>query len=263
MDDHGSVFCLYCALALKIGPDMGTSPKLKTNGVEAVDKAFRILALFDLNNVVLSLGEISERSGLVKSSALRLLISLNNAGLVRLTPDKRYAIGAEALRIGRVYQKGFRLEEIVRPVLKKLVARSGESSSFFRRDGNFRICLYREDTNQILREHLREGDAIELGKGAASHVFLELENFDGEMPAGLDVLQELPVVAIGERGAGLVGISAPVFAVGEGMVGALVLSGPEARLTSAKIHQMKSIVLHAAKDLTRTLRSPFYQTLDN
>lgn len=236
------------------------SSQLKTKGVEAVDKALRILSLFGASSPVLSLGEISERAGLVKSSTLRLLVSLQNSGMVMMTPEKRYTIGVEAFRIGRVYQKSFRLESVVRPVLQDLVRQTGESGSFFRREGNRRVCLFREDSNQPLREHVIEGEAVEIGKGAAGHVFITFEGFNGEHPAPEDVLAHLPIVVLGERGPDIAGISAPVFALDQGMIGALALSGPRTRFSPERMDELKTVVMTAARNLSESLRSPFYSS---
>ncbi|HEY0212976.1 MAG TPA: IclR family transcriptional regulator [Paenirhodobacter sp.] len=236
--------------------------RLKTKGVEAVDKALRILALFDSQSPVLSLHDISQRTGLVKSSVLRLLVSLQNAGFLSITSDKRYAIGIEAFRIGQIYQKTFRLDSVIRPVLKDLVRRTGESGSFFRREGNMRVCLFREDTDQPLREHIAEGDAVPIGKGAAGHVFKTYGEIDGIHPAGANGLAELPVISVGERGPEIAGLSVPIFALDQGMIGALSLSGPVSRLTDDKMAAMKPLILRAGADICRTLRSRFYDGMN-
>lgn len=237
------------------------SPRLKTKGVEAVDKALKLLTLFDKGTSVLTLAELSERSGLVKSSTLRLLVSLQNAGFVAMTRDRRYTIGVEAFRIGRVYQQTFNLEALIRPALLDLVAATGESGSFFRREGSRRICLFREDTDQPLREHVAEGDAVEIGKGAAGHVFLDYEAIDGAAPADEEMLARLPIVSLGERGPGIAGISAPVFGLDEGLVGAISLSGPRTRFTEERIEMMKPLLLRSAAALSHALRSPYYTRL--
>ncbi|MBO0906249.1 IclR family transcriptional regulator [Jiella sonneratiae] len=236
-------------------------PKLKTKGVEAVDKALRILSLFGSGNPVLSLGEISERSGLVKSSALRLLISLQNAGFIAMTEDRRYTIGVEMFRIGRVYQQSFQLEALVRPVLQNIVRQTGESGSYFRREGDRRVCLYREDSDQPLREHVIEGEAVEIGKGAAGHVFKEFGQFSGDVPIAPEVLARLPIVVLGERGPDIAGISAPVYAFNQGMIGAIALSGPRSRFVQERMDGLKHLVLQSASQLSGALRSNFYQRL--
>ncbi len=240
---------------------MGESKQLKTKGVEAVDKALRVLSLFGAGSTSLSLGDISERTGLVKSSVLRLMISLQAAGYVTLTPERRYAVGVEAFRVGQIYQSSLRLEHVIRPVLRQLVQQTGESGSFFRREGDMRVCLFREDTAQPLREHVAEGDAVAIGRGAAGHVFLDFQEYRGDVPAGAAGLARLPEVSVGERGPGLAGLSAPVFSIEGGMIGALTLSGPSVRLTDARIEEMKPFVLAAAAQISKVLGSPFYRDL--
>lgn len=232
---------------------------LKTKGVEAVDKALHILSLFTTETPKLSLGEISQRSGYVKSTALRLLISLQNAGLVMATPDKCYAVGAQAFRLGHLYQRTLRLEQIVRPVLRALVLRTGESGSFFRREGNMRVCLFREDSSQVLREHVPEGEAVGLDKGAPGHALTAFADVDGSRRATREELARLPIVSLGERGPDIAGIAAPVFGAGQGLVGAVTLSGPRTRFTQQTIEEMKPLVLEAAGELTRALAGSFYE----
>jgi DNA-binding IclR family transcriptional regulator len=235
-----------------------TETILKTKGVEAVDKALHILSLFTTDAPKLSLGEISHRSGYVKSTALRLLISLQNAGLVVATPDKAYAIGPQAFRLGHLYQWNLRLEHVVRPVLRALVLRTGESGSFFRREGNMRVCLFREDSSQVLREHVPEGEAVGLDKGAPGHVLTAFTGIDGSRPATAEQISLLPVVSLGERGPDIAGIAAPVFGAGQGLVGAVTLSGPRTRFTRQSIEEMKPLVMDAAGELTRALAGSFY-----
>lgn len=231
---------------------------LKTKGVEAVDKALHILSLFTTESPKLTLGEISQRSGHVKSTALRLLISLQNAGLVVATPDKAYAVGPQAFRLGNLYQRSLRLEHIVRPVLRALVLRTGESGSFFRREGSMRVCLFREDSSQVLREHVPEGEAVGLDKGAPGHVLTEFAGVDGMRPATPEQLARLPVIALGERGPDIAGIAAPVFGASQGLVGALTLSGPRTRFTPQMVDEVKPVVMSAAAELTRALAGSFY-----
>lgn len=234
---------------------------LKTKGVEAVDKALHILSLFTTETPKLSLGEISQRSGYVKSTAMRLLISLQNAGLVVATSDKNYMVGPQTFRLGHLYQRSLRLEPIVRPVLRALVLRTGESGSFFRREGNIRICLFREDSSQVLREHVPEGEAVGLDKGAPGHVLSEFSDVDGTRPASEGQLSRLPIVSLGERGPDIAGIAAPVFGAAQGLVGAVTLSGPRTRFTPQAIEDMKPLVMQAASDLTGALGGSFYDRL--
>ena len=60
---------------------------LSIDGVAAVDKALTVLLLFTPLNQELTLIQISLATGLYKSTALRMLASLENAGLVTKQMD--------------------------------------------------------------------------------------------------------------------------------------------------------------------------------
>jgi len=56
-------------------------------GVAAVDRAFAILSAFSIEQDCLALAEIARRTGLYKSTILRLIASLEKAGFVRRLTD--------------------------------------------------------------------------------------------------------------------------------------------------------------------------------
>jgi hypothetical protein len=74
------------------------------SGVAAVDRALLILSAFREDDVALSLALLARRTGLYKSTILRLLQSLLRAGYVARLPDGNYVIGAEPVRLARMYQ---------------------------------------------------------------------------------------------------------------------------------------------------------------
>lgn len=84
-------------------------------GVAAVDRALSILAAFSPNDRSLTLTQIAERTGLYKSTVLRLIESLARAHyLVRIT-DGSYQIGPKPLQLGAIFQRQFHTSEYVPP----------------------------------------------------------------------------------------------------------------------------------------------------
>lgn len=230
----------------------------KTKSVDAVIRALSILKLFDQTTQDLTLAEISRRTGMVKSTALRMLVSLADEQLITVTADKRYALGPEVYRLGKAYSAGFNLETHVRPAMQDLVKDVNECVSFFQRIGNRRMCLFREDSDHLLREHVAEGDTVSLDKGAAGRVLTSFAKQDAALPAALATLESLPFVSLGERDAEITGIAAPIFSGAQGLVGALTISGPKSRLTEDYIVTLKPRVLHAAAAVSRKLGARFY-----
>ena len=70
-------------------------------GVAAVDRALSILDALTDDKV--SLADLSKRTGLYKSTVLRLLASLEHARLIRRQDDGRYALGSEIARLHGLY----------------------------------------------------------------------------------------------------------------------------------------------------------------
>src|SRR3546814_12788292 len=80
----------------------------KAEGVAAVERALTILAAFEQASEPLTLSELSRRSGLYKSTALRLLESLRKFRYVSVTGGGRYDLGTTVLRLGMGSQQNSR-----------------------------------------------------------------------------------------------------------------------------------------------------------
>ena len=95
----------------------GSKSRPAVEGVASADRALTVLSAFRKGDRALSLAELAARTGLVKSTIMRLCISLEKFDLIERLEDGRYRLGVEAARLGSVYQQSFALEERVIPVL--------------------------------------------------------------------------------------------------------------------------------------------------
>ena len=216
-------------------------------GAAAVDRALSLLCAFRAGDESLSLGDLAGRTRLYKSTVLRLLASLEHARLLLRRADGRYALGPELARLSALHAATFSLEAEVVPALRELVAATRESAAFHVRQGEQRLCLYRVDSPQLLRDHTRAGDLLPMNKGAGGRV---LTAFGGARGKAHDQVRADGVLLLeGDRVAGLTGISAPVFGAGGELVGALTLTLPSDRLKPA----FKGLVKAAAARLTGRL----------
>ncbi|HRN75168.1 IclR family transcriptional regulator [Ottowia sp.] len=210
-------------------------------GAAAVDRALTLLSVFGDGDTSLSLAELAERTGLYKSTVLRLLASLEHAGFMQRQDDGRYRLGAELARLGGLYTASFSLGAVVVPMLRALVEQTGESAAFHvrerRGDEWLRLCLYRVDSPQLVRDHVRAGDVLPADRGAGGRV---LQAFSEPAPGearGSAAGRELRALireqgyyaAIGDRTPELAGISAPVFQRDGRLAGAITLSMPSQR----------------------------------
>jgi DNA-binding IclR family transcriptional regulator len=222
-------------------------------GVAALERGLSILGAFSAGAGTLSLAELAAATGLYKSTILRLCASLLRMGFLQRLDDGRYRLGPAVFQLGRRYQQAFRLGDLVVPVLRELVARSGETASFYVRDGDRDTCLYRIDSPRPIRDAgVAEGDTFPIDNSAGSRVLSAFHGARGQKPAMAG--RELVVVAReSKRVAGAGAVICPVFGVDDALVGTLVMSGPESRFPGTAAAAMKAIIREQAAGLTRTL----------
>ena len=218
-------------------------------GVAAVDRALALLSAYRDGDAALTLTELATRTGLYKSTTLRLLGSLQTAGYMRRLESGAYALGTEVARLHQVFEKSFALDELVLPALRALVAATHESAAFHVRHGDARICLYRVDSPQPIRDHIRAGDVLPLNRGAGGRV---LGAFSGAAGKGNEAIRRRKVLTVSDdRVEGVAGVSAPVFDYRGALLGALTLTMPTSRLTAVLAKRYEQVVLDSARALTR------------
>ncbi|MFT4115630.1 IclR family transcriptional regulator [Bradyrhizobium sp.] len=224
-------------------------------GVAAVDRALTILAAFEDAPEPLMLAELARRTGMYKSTLLRLMTSLQDFGYLVQLADGRYHLGPTPFRLGAVYQRANNLHDHAMPVLRQLVADGTESPSFHvRHDGKRRLCVFRVDSAHSTLDRVEAGMLLPLDRGAAGRVILA---FDAEKGAAHDEIRANCIaVSFGERDPDCAGLACPVFGPGGKCAGALSLSGPKPRFTPDNIKAMSLLLLKAAGRLTRALGGP-------
>ncbi|MFJ4153460.1 IclR family transcriptional regulator [Pseudomonas sp. NPDC089752] len=223
-------------------------------GVAAVDRAFAILAAFDAHRPSLPLAELSRRTGLYKSTILRLMTSLERAGFVRRLADGQFAVGHEPLRLAQLYQGAFNLRDVLLPILEALSQECAETSSFYVSEGTSRVVLLRVEPKRSVRVSIHEGDRFPINAGASGKV---LRAFGSSTDRSLDAIREQYwAESFGERDPDTAAISVPVFNAGNVLAGALTLSGPADRFNAEQIRRVRGTVLRMAAQATAALGGP-------
>ncbi|MEM9147856.1 MAG: IclR family transcriptional regulator [Pseudomonadota bacterium] len=191
--------------------------------VSAVDRALTILEASAAAGEALSLAELSARTGFYKSTILRLCGSLQQRGYLVREPDGRFRLGSGVLRLGALYREAYPAAERVRPLLARLVDETGETASFYVREGAARLCLYRANSPREIRHHLEEGARLPLDAGAAGRLLLAFG--DPEWTAGSDIRQAGHCISLGERDPEIAAVAVPVFDLDARLTGTLAVSG--------------------------------------
>jgi DNA-binding IclR family transcriptional regulator len=238
-----------CPIEERMRDPATPKPAPALEGVASAERTLSLLSAFRRSDAALSLAELSARTGLVKSTIMRLAVSLEAHGYLARTGEGQYRLGGELFRLGMVYQQAFRLEAHVMPVLERLTAQTGESAAFYIRAGDRRQCLFRVDSPHRLRMHVRPGDMLPMDDSAIAQV---LRIFTAE-PLPLAVAQDLPIYTAGVSDPHVAGLAMPAFGPEDRFAGALSLTGPTTRLTAEAARAATPGLLEAAAALTRSL----------
>ena len=223
-----------------------------SSGVAVLDRAFAILNAFGPTDDQLTLSELSRRTGLYKSTTLRLLAALEHGGFIRKLSDGQYGVGHQPLRLAALYQRSFQVGPVIEPLLQQLSRDLGETASFYVRQGDRRLVLYRVEPTRSVRVSIRVGEEFPIDRGASGKVLLAFtETLDTRWN---EVREALWAASYGERDPETASASVPVFDAAGEVVGALTLSGPKARFgTPAIINAAVVALLDSAKRATVAL----------
>jgi DNA-binding IclR family transcriptional regulator len=222
----------------------------RREGVEAVDRALAILSAFGEDATALSLAELARRTGLYKSMILRMAASLGAKSYLVRESNGTFRLGPEVWRLGSLYRRGFDLGEYVRPILRQVVERTGETACFYVRDGSDRLGLYRLNSPKAARHHLDEGVRLPLDRGAGGRVLLAYSD-----PGRGDNNVRAAGFAIsrGERDPDVGAAAVPVFDRRRQLRGALSVSTLLTRLTPTAELQFLEVLRETAGALGDTI----------
>lgn len=236
-------------------------------------KITEILSCFSVDAPELSLQQIHKKTGLPSSTCQRLVQDMVHEGLLDRDLD-RYRIGIAMVRWATSGTLGLDVVQLIKPVLQELRDHTGETASFYVRDGAFRTIVAVAQTRHVVMRPFLVGMVMPLHAGAPGKVFLafdpdarrqlesvELVKFTAATPDSLEMLDRQVATArsqgyyaaFGERNLDVGSISAPVFThVGE-LGGAIGLGFPTSRITPEHAARLGPVVARAAEDASRRL----------
>lgn len=220
------------------------------DGVAAVEKALSLLDCFKLGAESQSLAMLTQTSGMHKTTVYRLLNSLERMGYVVRSQAGDYSLGHRLLYLGKLFEQSFHLSAVVEPALQALAAATKESASYYVLDNGHRLCLFRAEPSEGLRETRLPGTTLPLDDTSISHVIRYWglrEPIYAEAP-------KIPLFTGGVRDVHTAAFATPIFGAGDKFMAALGLSGPASRLSAA--HDTGALVtpqLEVAADLSRRL----------
>jgi DNA-binding IclR family transcriptional regulator len=200
----------------------------------------RAAAILDaVGRSAVSASELSRRTGLSLSTAHRLALQMVDYGFLRRTEGGTFRLGQRFVRSA--------LENAALPVLHELRDNTGETAQLWVRRGDERVCVLSADSRHELRATLPPGSRLPLPAGSSGRL----------LAADDEVLTELAsagwIESVGSRTPGLGSISAPVQTE-EGIIAAVCLAMPLARVTGSPGQDHGAVVVQAARRIEDAVR---------
>ncbi len=248
-----------------------TNQYVKTN--RSVERAIALLTLVCQSNKPLGLSEIAREMALDKATALRLLSSLRNANFIQQEQESRSYVrgpGIFSLWPNEICK-------ISRPYLEKLSEETQETTCLILPRGEAqRICIDAVHPDRELRVVAPVGKLVPIYGGASGAVLLAFRPVDdvirildkvGVEPITdqsspdkesflrrLDKVRKLKYAhGMGEVTKGTYAIAAPILDKAGFALGAVVLRGPETRVTNDTISKGAALILKTAKSISADL----------
>lgn len=220
-------------------------------GVDAVERALSILDLFANGQSELSLADIAKGTGYYKSTILRLIVSLERFGYLVRTETGRYRLGSSLWRLGSCYRESFSLAEIIEPELKILSDTTHETASYFIREGDSRICMFRKEPDRAIRHALAVGANVPLNRGASGKILMAYsEPYADE---GTAIREAGFASSAGERDPEVAAVSVPVLTPNGKLLGALAISGLITRFNPDRFAELASLLKQSRNRLSRQI----------
>ncbi|HEY4163278.1 MAG TPA: IclR family transcriptional regulator [Dongiaceae bacterium] len=244
--------------------------------ITAVKHAIDVLRCFSGKDISLGVTELATRVGLHKSSISRIVATLEEAQFVeRDEATGRFKIGLGLVALSAPALVDLRLDDIVRPFLRDLAARAGETASFNIWDGAAAVCIDQELSSTTIAYLAplgirRPAHCTAVGKALLAHAAdTDIEKIlGGPLPrftartitarAALTaeltkVRQQGYAVNNGEYGGDVGAIAATIKGASKHVVGAIALTVPIYRFQRKRRLELTDIVISAAQQLSRRL----------
>jgi DNA-binding IclR family transcriptional regulator len=222
------------------------------SGTQAIERAAQLLVRVVEAPQPPSIGELSERAGLPKSTTSRLVGALERQGLVqRLGSRGRLRPGPVLLRYAS-RDASQALVALAQPSLRRLADASGETINLAVPGPEGVEHLAQLDTAHLVGVTDWVGRRVPFALAANGKCFLA---FGGGEVEGAELIRFRGfATSVDELEVGLSALAAPVLGSDDVAVAALSISGPTARLTGERIEEVAPLLKQEAASLSRRLR---------
>ncbi|MGL5809381.1 MAG: IclR family transcriptional regulator [Nocardioides sp.] len=249
-------------------------PAGATATVQSVDRALTILEALARHGEA-GVTELADGLGVHKSTAFRLVATLESHGLVEQTEERgKYRLGVALLRLAGATTARLDVVQEARSVCRKLAADTGETVNVAVLADHAALYLDQVAGSSSLQSHNWVGQHIPLHATANGKVLLSglpgdaLDEMLGSLVAYTDltitkksalrdeinrVREQGYAVAIDELEVGLTAVAAPIRNAHGDVIASMSVSGPTFRLTEEQVAEVVTLQVAAAEEVSHRL----------
>lgn len=252
--------------------------KTEQNTIKSLDRALVVLSeLAKMESA--SLSRLSKRLGESPATVYRVLTTLALHGMVESVDDAQtWHIGPQAFLIGSVFLRRTSLVERSRPILRRLMEKTGETANLGVAKDDHVLFISQVETHAPIRAFFPPGTLSPMHASGIGKVLLTQfseAHFARFAAQGLEAFTEFTlsepkalhddIAAIRARGysvddqeknVGMRCIAAPILnAFGE-VVAGISVSGPTSRVSPDQVPPFATEVMAAAEELSSALGAP-------
>jgi len=245
--------------------------------VKLLKRIVSILDRFSNHRTSLSLGELVQETGLPKPTVYRLCEALVEEGMLIKRDDGRYVLGTKLLGYGAIALTSNEIRRIAAPEIQELHAITRETVHLGILSDKEIISIEALESPHGLRATRWVGQRAPLHSTAVGKALLaflphsererlieelELRRYTENTITSREKLQK-ELDEIRSRGyaidnmeneEGVRCVAAPIFGLNGRIVASISISGPAFRLTSQRLQEYASLVMDAAKKISRKMQ---------
>ncbi|CAG5080066.1 IclR family transcriptional regulator [Thermobacillus xylanilyticus] len=245
--------------------------------IQALDRALRILDLFDEHTPELKLTEISARMQLHKSTAHALLRTLQIHGYIEQDEESgKYRLGLRLLEKGQMLLQNLDIRNVARPHLQALSDATGQTAHLLILDGREGVYIDKVEGAQAAIRYSRIGRRVPLHSSASGKVLAAFQPPDAleRLLAGYTYVRHTPntidseakfrreLEEVRKHGCafdreenepGVLCIAAPIFGHDGQLLAAMSLSCMTARVDEAEAQRLAERVRKTTAEISARL----------
>jgi len=245
--------------------------------LKSIKRAITILNSIAQEADELGVTELSKKVGWHKSTVHRILVTLEDEGLVAKDQiTQKYRLGIKLFELGNLVQEQVEIRKHALPIMKKLAQETEESIDLNIISHGKRVSIEKIESTHDIRRIIQLGKSLPLycgGSGKALLAFLPEEEINKilqqeklipftsntitdplQLKEHLKEIKKLGyAMSFEERIPGSASIAAPILNFKGEVIASLSISGPINRFTEDKLPRLISLVKNAAREISTSL----------